>query len=156
MSTMTKEAIRKSKNQLNHQFREQLRSVGFNDMDMLRGETFHLSTILLSNENIIAGVFGRNKGGSSVLMLITDHRIISISQIPLFTDTDDFAYSAVNGVSLDTGWLSSTIKIYTTSGDSIIQTRNKEAATYFVNLLEHMAIENLSSSRTQKHVYAHF
>jgi len=150
MNTTTSESMRISENNLNHKFREQLREVGLNSIDMLRGETFNLASILLSDEDIVAGVFGRSKDGGSVLFLITNLRIISISQIPLFTDTDEFALSAVNGVSLDSSRFGSTIEIYTSIGNYSIHTHNKEAADRFVEFLEHTAIENLESEKINK------
>lgn len=104
--------------------------------------TFHLGNILFKDEKINAGVVGRTEKKSKMLLIATNLRIVCINQIPFFTDSDEFTYGSVQGVSLDTGSFGSTVILHAAVGVFSVSTRNKTAAKNFVDSVERTSIKD--------------
>lgn len=136
----------------NNQLREQLRDVGLNGREMMHPETYNLSDVLFADEKIVAAVSGRSSDGVSMLLIVTNMRVVCVNHIPLFIDADEFAYSSVSGVSFDMGRWRSTIVLYSAIGNFTLHTSNQVAAKKFVDAVERAVID---SEEAEKEVEYH-
>jgi hypothetical protein len=128
--------------QRSNQLRDQLWGVGLTSHDMRDPTTFHLGNILFQDEKIDAGVVGRTEKKSKMLLIATNLRIVCITQIPFFTDSDEFSYETIQGVSLNTSRFGSTVVLHAAIGIFNVSTRNKTAAKNFVDSVERTSIKD--------------
>jgi hypothetical protein len=128
--------------QRSNQLRDQLWGVGLSSHDMRDPTTFHLGNILFHDEKIDAGVVGRTENKSKMLLIATNLRIVCLTQIPFFTDSDEFSYETVQGVSLETSRFGSTVILHAAIGTFTVNTRNKTAAKKFVDCVERTSIKD--------------
>lgn len=132
----------------NNQLRDELRDVGLTKREMMRPETYNLSDVLFADEKIIAAVCGRTGEGVSMLLMVTNFRVVCVNHIPLFIDADEFSYSSVSGVSFDMGRWRSTIILHSAIGEFPIHTSNQRAAKKFVDSVERAVITSSNDQHT--------
>ena len=128
--------------QRSNQLRDQLWGVGLTSHDMRDPTTFHLGNILFQDERIDAGVVGRTEKKSKMLLIATNFRIVCINQIPFFTESDEFSYGTIQGVSLDTSRFGSTVILHAAIGVFTVSTSNKTAAKKFVDYVERTSVKD--------------
>jgi len=122
--------------------RQQLRAVGLSSIDMLRPETFSIVRYLNKDEIVQAAVVGHEvKGGSVVMLVLTTERFIYFNQIPLFSSIEDIATSAVQSITEVVSAFGIEIHLDLGGQQIIVDTRNKQAAQRFVQLLEQKLID---------------
>ena len=128
--------------QRSNQLRDQLWTAGLTSHDMRDPTTFHLGSILFNDEKIHAGVVGLTEKKSKMLLIATNFRIVCINQIPFFTESDEFSYGTIQGVSLDTSRFGSTVILHAAIGVFAVSTSNKIAAKKFIDYVERSSIKD--------------
>ncbi len=122
--------------------RRQLQVVGLHRLDMLKPETFYIAKILDTNEKVQAAICGHIEDGASVLLVITNSRIIYLNQIPLFTTIEEIGYGIVQAISIEIGQFSAAVCLYTGVGNFLVHNVNLEAASNFVRVTEKLIAHN--------------
>lgn len=123
------------------QVRQQLRSVGISGLDLLKPETYSITSILKPGEDILAAVCGKVNNEGTALLVVTSMRVVYLNQIPFFTTMDEVSYDVVTGVSSSIGQWDAQITLHTRIKDFILRSVKLEAANNFIYVVEKYCID---------------
>jgi len=116
--------------------RDRLREVGLRGLDLVRPESFYVSTLLKPNEKIKVAISGRVDGGAAALLVMTELRILYINVIPLFTTIEEIGFGIVEAVSMKVAQFDATVCLYTGVGNFTFHRVGIEAASNFVECID--------------------
>lgn len=120
---------------------EELKSVGVTRHGLAKAESRQLPSILHHDEHIGGVIYGRIEGGSSAMLLATDHRIIFLNKRPLFSTTDELTYDVVSGVKSNTAGPFTSVVLHTRITDYTFRYVNSNCAKIFIKYIEKKRLE---------------
>lgn len=121
--------------------RQELRMFGVSPFAMLRPEVLHLPRRIRDDESVRGAVYGHDSGGS-VMLVVTDQRILRLSRQPLYIAEEEIDYGTVSGISYYSGIISSVI-LHTRTHDYRVHTFNHTGALGFIAYIEERCLETV-------------
>lgn len=116
--------------------RQDLRQAGFSNLQLNRRDLRQIANYLTPGEHILAGIRGHVSGIGGVLLVATDHRILSLHSIPLYSNFEEFLYDVVSGVSVNRAGYLSSVTLFTKFKTYQIDYITGRQAERFVNFVE--------------------
>lgn len=93
--------------------RQDLRDAGFSNFQLERRDLRQIAEYLTPGEHILAGIRGHVSGIGGVLLVATDHRILYLHSIPMYSNFEEFLYDVVSGVSVNRAGYLSSVTLFT-------------------------------------------
>lgn len=121
--------------------KEELIKAGVTRYGLAKAESKELPKIIHENEHIGGVVYGQIGGGSSAMLVATDHRIIFVDHKPLFMTTDELTYDVVSGIKSTKAGPFTSVILHTRVNDYVMRYVNAKCASIFVSYIESRRLE---------------
>jgi hypothetical protein len=109
---------------------------------LLKAESRILPKIIHANETIMAVIYGRQQS-SSIMVVATDKRIISLDKKPMVLLMDEFSYEVVAGLEFEIHTLFASLILHTPVKKYDIRFVNLRCADRFVRYVETQRIKSI-------------
>ena len=120
---------------------EELKAVGVTRHGLAKSETRLLPNIIHEDEHIGGVIYGLISGGSSAMLIATDHRVIFLDHQVFYTTTDELTYDVVSGVKSSAAGPFTSVVLHTRITDYIVRYVNSNCARIFIKYIESKRLE---------------
>lgn len=120
---------------------EELKAVGVTRHGLAKSESRELPRILHDGEHIGGVIYGLISGGSSAMLVATDHRVIFLDHQILSMTMDELTYDVVSGVKSSTTGLFTSVVLHTRVTDYTFRYVNSNCAKIFIKYIEGKRLE---------------